>query len=100
MVLPVLLLAMGLQAPAVAKSRLHVGKAAIVLPASSSEPAHVLAGLSPDQIIAIVEKRHHAKVVKIDKDELRGRRVYVLRLQSKERRIWTVKVDAETGGEL
>jgi uncharacterized membrane protein YkoI len=62
-------------------------------------PPRVLAGLSEDRIIALVEKRYNAKVVRKEEGSLKGRRVYVLRMMSKDR-VWPVTVDAETGKEL
>lgn len=56
------------------------------------------AGISLDQAIGIAERRFRARVVKADKAEINGRRVYVLRLLSDEGRVWTVHVDAESGG--
>ncbi len=81
--LPVLFIALGLQVPAAAKTHSHVGataEASRELP----QPPRMLAGFVPDRIIAIVEKRHNAKVVKAEKDDLKGRRIYVLRLLSKK----------------
>jgi uncharacterized membrane protein YkoI len=83
-VLPVLLIALGLLVPVGAKSHANAAQAAS----------------SQDRIIAIAEKRYHASVVRIEESTLNGKRIYVLRLLSKEGKVWTVRVDAETGGEL
>ena len=52
-----------------------------------------------DQAIENAERRYKARVVRAEVSESNGRRVYVLRLLSEEGRVWTIKVDAETGGE-
>jgi uncharacterized membrane protein YkoI len=97
--LPALLIAMAWQAPAIAGRQFDKSREA---PRQERlrEPPRVLAGLSEDRIISIAEKRHGAKVVRKEVSTQNGRRVYVLRMLSKEGRVWTVKVDAETGGEL
>jgi uncharacterized membrane protein YkoI len=50
-----------------------------------------------DQAIEIAERRYRARVVRAEPKEQQGRRVYVLRLLSEEGRVWTVRVDAQTG---
>jgi hypothetical protein len=62
------------------------------------EPPRGRAGVSMDQAIAQVERRYKARVVRAEQAESNGRRIYVLRLLSEEGRVWTVRVDAETGG--
>ena len=62
------------------------------------EPPRMLAGISLDQAIESAERRYRARVVRADEVNQQGRRVYVLRLLSEEGRVWTVRVDAETGG--
>lgn len=57
------------------------------------------AGMSLDQAVAMVERRFKARVVRADVRDEKGRRVYVLRLLSDER-VWTVRVDAESGSLL
>ena len=58
------------------------------------------AGISMDQAIENAQRRYKARVVRADVSESDGRRVYILRLLSEEGRVWTIKVDAETGGEI
>ena len=60
-------------------------------------PRAAAAGISVDQAIEIAERRYRARVVRAESKEQQGRRVYVLRLLSEEGRVWTVRVDAETG---
>jgi uncharacterized membrane protein YkoI len=64
------------------------------------QPPHMLAGISMDQAIQMAERRYRARVVRADVIEMNGRRVYVLRLLSEQGRVWTVRVDAETGGAM
>jgi uncharacterized membrane protein YkoI len=63
------------------------------------EPPRVIREVSLDRVIEQVEKRHHARVVRSDTAGSQGHKVYVLRLLSDEGRVWTVKVDAQTGEE-
>lgn len=56
-----------------------------------------LAGISLDQAVAMAERRFNAKVVRAGVSESNGRRVYVLRLLSEQGRVWTVRVDADSG---
>jgi uncharacterized membrane protein YkoI len=72
------------------------------LPAHSLIDELILAantGMSLDQAVAMVERRFKARVVRADVRDEKGRRVYVLRLLSDER-VWTVRVDAESGSLL
>jgi uncharacterized membrane protein YkoI len=55
-------------------------------------------GISMDRAIEMVERQYRARVVRADVSEKNGRRVYVLRLLSEEGRVWTVRVDAQSGG--
>lgn len=62
------------------------------------EPSRGRRAISVDQAIAQVERRYNARVVRAEQAEFNGRRIYVMRLLSEEGRVWTVRVDAETGG--
>lgn len=53
-------------------------------------------GYSLDQAVALAQRRYKAKVVKAETAADRGRRVHIIRLYA-EGRVWTVRVDAETG---
>lgn len=64
------------------------------------EPPRTMAAVPIDRIIRDIEKRYKAQVVRVDQSESNGRRIYVLRLLSEDGRVWTVKVDAETGREV
>lgn len=60
--------------------------------------AHPLAGgLSLDEAIERVQRQFGARVVRAEAREARGRTVYVLRLLSEDGRVWTVRVDAQSG---
>jgi hypothetical protein len=95
--LPVLFMALALQAPAWAKHKKVTG-----LPQQQVEsPPRLMAEVSRDRIVEAAEKRHGAQVIKVEEGTHKGKRVYVLRLLSKkEGRVWTIKVDPETGGEI
>jgi len=61
-------------------------------------PAAEAAGASLDDVIARVERQYRARVVRADVREEKGRKVYVLRLlDERSGRVWTVRVDAESG---
>jgi uncharacterized membrane protein YkoI len=64
--------------------------------AAQPEPA----GISMDQAIEKAQRQYKARVVRADVSANSGRRVYVLRLLSDEGRVWTVRIDAATGGEM
>ena len=52
-----------------------------------------------DRIVDAIQRKYHARVVKVTEIVVEGRRVYALRLLSDER-VWVVRVDAETGREV
>ncbi|MET0282204.1 MAG: PepSY domain-containing protein [Steroidobacteraceae bacterium] len=66
------------------------------------EPARFApVGVSLDHVISQVEKRHKARVVRVEQVHVNGRLVYKLRMLSeKESRVWVVSVDAESGAEI
>jgi uncharacterized membrane protein YkoI len=97
--LPVLFVALALDAQAMARP--EPGADNNRVPRQElRQPARMLAGQSQDRIIASAEKRHVAKVIKVEEGNHKGRRIYVLRLLSKEGKVSTVRVDAENGQEL
>lgn len=53
--------------------------------------------MSLDRAIALAEQHFKARVVRAIEEDTEGRRVYVLRLLSEEGRVWTVRIDAQTG---
>jgi uncharacterized membrane protein YkoI len=57
-------------------------------------------GISKDQAIEMAQRRYKARVVRADSSDNGGRRVYVLRMLSDEGRVWTVRIDAQTGSEF
>jgi uncharacterized membrane protein YkoI len=66
----------------------------------SNEPPRSTAGISKDQAIEIAQRRYKARVVRAEAADNGGRRVYVLRMLSDEGRVWTVRIDAQTGSEF
>ena len=54
-------------------------------------------GISLDQAIKMVESRYKARVVRAEARKGDGRTIYVLRLLNESGRVWTVRVDAESG---
>lgn len=66
---------------------------------TSGPTAVVLADDALERIIEAVQKRYNARVVKVTEITVDGKRAYELRLLS-DQRVWTVRVDAETGQEL
>jgi len=83
-----------------------LGLAAVALPAVAEPvfeamPLQARTGaLTLDQAIEMAERRFHARVVRASLDESNGQRVYVLRMLSEQGRVWTVRVDAQTGSIL
>jgi len=66
--------------------------------AFAAERAHARHGaLTLDQAIEMAEKRFRARVVRAGVEESNGQRIYVLRLVSEQGRVWTVRVDAQSG---
>jgi uncharacterized membrane protein YkoI len=57
-------------------------------------------GQSLDAIVAQVEKRYKARVVRAETRQHKGRTIYVLRLLNAEGKVWTVQVDADSGAVL
>ncbi|MET0292682.1 MAG: PepSY domain-containing protein [Steroidobacteraceae bacterium] len=60
-------------------------------------PMQARHAVSLDQAIAMAERQFRARVVRAGVDESNGQRAYVLRLVSEQGRVWTVRVDAQTG---
>ncbi|MGH8263126.1 MAG: PepSY domain-containing protein [Steroidobacterales bacterium] len=54
-------------------------------------------GMSLDEAVQRAERRYHARVVKAEAHNNDGRTTYVLRLVSDDGRVFTVRVDAQTG---
>lgn len=55
------------------------------------------AGVSLDQAVQMAQNRFGAKAVKAETVNSGGRRVHQIRLLSAEGKVWTVRIDAETG---
>ena len=69
------------------------------VPLSATADARPLADDALERIVEAVQKRYNARVVKVTEITVDGKRAYELRLLS-DQRVWTVRVDAETGQEL
>jgi len=54
-------------------------------------------GISLDQAVDMAQRRFRAKAVKAQTVESEGRRVHQIRLLSAEGKVWTVRVDAQSG---
>ncbi len=66
--------------------------------ATSVSAASQKDGMSLDEAVDRAQKRYNARVVRAETSESGGRLVYVLRLLSDEDgRVFTVRVDAQTG---
>ena len=55
------------------------------------------ARMSLDEAVRRAERAYHARVVKADSQNIDGRVTYVLRLVSDDGRVFTVRVDAQSG---
>jgi len=81
-----------LATPPVSKAKAHaIGKA---------ESRRAEGGQSLDAVVAQVEKRYNARVVRVETRQHKGRTIYVLRLLNAEGKVWTVQVDADSGAVL
>jgi len=58
-----------------------------------AEPARV----SLDQAVQMAQRRYHAKAVRAETVRKGNRRVHQIRLLNSEGKVWTVRVDAESG---
>lgn len=54
-------------------------------------------GMSLDEAVRMVEKRHRARAVKAETVINDGRRTYEIRLLNADGKVWKVRVDAATG---
>lgn len=55
------------------------------------------AGMSLDDAVQMVQARFNARVVRAETRNEEGRRVHHLRLMNAEGKVWTVRVDADSG---
>lgn len=68
--------------------------------AAAAGPALVAAihdGISLDEAVSRAERQYHARVVRTDVQDEDGRKVYVLKLLSEDGRVFTVRIDAQSG---
>ena len=90
-------LAAGMTSPA-AWAKKHKKNAPDVRTEQQREVAGRCPGFSLDQVIAQIERKNKARVVRTDVVRQGGECTYVLRLLSDEGRVWTVRVDSRSGG--
>lgn len=76
--------------------------AGVAMPAAVPAQEHLVArpsdqqGGNSDRIIDAVQKRYHARVVRVADTQVNGRAALELRLLS-DQRVWTIVVDAKSG---
>ena len=68
--------------------------------AAESGSRYAQGGVSLDAVVRQMEQRFNARVVRAETRQEKGRTVYVLRLLSEDGKVWTVKVDADSGAVL
>jgi hypothetical protein len=68
-------------------------------PAILNTGAATFADDARDRIVEAVQRKYGARAVRVTEIVVAGRRAFELRLLS-EQRVWTVRVDAESGQEL
>jgi uncharacterized membrane protein YkoI len=90
-------LAAGMTSP-VAWAKKHKRQAPEIRTEQQREVAGRCPGFSLDQVIAQIERKNKARVVRTDVVKQGGECTYVLRLLSDEGRVWTVRVDSRSGG--
>jgi len=68
---------------------------------STVEPARAIAeprdGISLNEAVSRAEAQYHARVVRTEVVDEDGRKVYVLKLLSENGRVFTVRIDANSG---
>jgi uncharacterized membrane protein YkoI len=72
----------------------------MLLPRAAQTQANTFmagAGLTVERAVSMVERRFQAKVVRATVTGSVSRPVYELKLLSDQGRVWTVRVDAQTG---
>ncbi len=74
---------------------------ALPSPAAAADPVHPLrlaaGGISLDQAVQMAQSRYNARVVRADTANEGNRIVYRLRLLSADGRVFSVRIDAQTG---
>ena len=74
----------------------------VIPPTEDARPAQVRGqgGLSLDAVVQMVQQRYNARVVRAETRQEDGRTVYVLRLLNADGKVWSVRVDADSGAVL
>lgn len=73
------------------------GTPALGAPDEGAPAELTAAAISMDQAVKMVERRFRARVVKAETQTDGGHTVYVLRLLNDSGKVWTVRVDADSG---
>ena len=68
--------------------------------AAGHAQTHAQGGQSLDAVVQMVQQRYNARVVRAETRQENGRTVYVLRLLNADGKVWTVRVDADSGAVL
>ncbi len=95
--LAIVLLVNGVQPAALAKSPATQARAH---KSDSTKPRLAQNGPSLDAVVKQMEQRFNARVVRAETRQEKGRTVYVLRLLNADGKVWTVRVDADSGAVL
>lgn len=66
-------------------------------PLPTAPTAVTRASMSLDEAVQMVQQRFNARVVRAETHSDAGRTVYHLRLMNSEGKVWTVRVDAQSG---
>jgi uncharacterized membrane protein YkoI len=66
----------------------------------SQPPRELSRELTREQALQLVQQRYAARVVRTEMAEQSGRRVFVFRLLSAGGKVWSVRIDAQSGAEV
>jgi uncharacterized membrane protein YkoI len=66
-------------------------------PARTDDEMRAHGAMSLDAAVQMVQQRYKARVVRAETRQEDGRTVYVLRLLNADGKVWTVRVDADSG---
>src|SRR3569832_707798 len=95
-ILPVTLAVLGVVPFAQARGMQGLPPAGTAMP-ETTVVAEARDGISLDEAVSRAERQYRARVVRTDVQDEDGRKVYVLKLLSEDGRVFTVRVDAQSG---
>ena len=75
----------------------HRQGAVTALESAARAETHAHGGMSLDAAVQMVQQRYKARVVRAETRQENGRTVYVLRLLNADGKVWTARVDADSG---